>query len=269
MEFFTLPFMQRALLAGIAIGLILPFLGVFVSMRRMAFFGDGIAHASLAGIAIGLATGVNPFWGALIVGIVFGIGVYLLEHKTNLSSDMVIGVLFTSGLALGVMLMSFQQGYQPDLMTFLFGNILAISQMDVFMIAGLGVLIFTALFWYARHFTMIAFDRETAWTSGMNTELLNLLFYILLSLTIVLGVKLLGIVLVSALLIIPASIGKLLASSFIRLVTVSVIAGEFAIGVGLALSYYLDIPSGSTIILTGAGLLVAVLLGKNVARKIL
>ncbi|OHA62703.1 MAG: hypothetical protein A2748_02215 [Candidatus Wildermuthbacteria bacterium RIFCSPHIGHO2_01_FULL_45_20] len=269
MEFLTLAFMQRALLAGIAIGLILPFLGVFVSMRRMAFFGDGIAHASLAGIALGIVTGANPFWGALAVGIAFGIGVYALEHKTNLSSDVVIGVLFTSGLALGVVLMSFQHGYQPDLITFLFGNILAISQTDMLVIAGLAAVIFSVLFWYARHFTMIAFDRETAWTSGMNTELLNLLFYILLSVTIVLGVKLLGIILVSALLIIPAAIGKLLAPSFIGLVTLSIIAGEFAIGIGLLISYYLDIPSGSTIILTGSGMLILAVLGRSIVRKIL
>jgi zinc transport system permease protein len=247
------------LIAGIALGLILPFLGVFVTLRRMSFFGDGIAHATLAGVAIGIITGVSPFLAALGIGVLFGAGVYLLERKTNISSDALIGVLFTGGLALGIVLISLQQGYQPELLSFLFGSILSVSTQDLGIIVGFSALIVMGLLTLLRQFTLLALDKETAWLYGVHTELLDFLFYVLLCVTIVLGVKLLGIILVSALLIIPPTIAKMLAPSFKTLIGVSVIAGEVFIVLGLMLSYLLDLPSGATIILVGvvAFLLVA------------
>jgi zinc transport system permease protein len=246
-----LPFMQRALAAGIALGLILPFLGVFVTLRRMSFFGDGIAHATLAGVAIGIVAGVSPFIAALGIGALFGAGVYLLERRTNISSDALIGVLFTGGLALGIVLISRQQGYQPELLSFLFGSILSVGSLDLSIIVGASALIVSALLLLLRQLTLLALDKETAWLYGVRTELLDFFFYVLLSVTIVLGVKLLGIILVSALLIIPPTIAKMLAPSFKTLIGASVITGEVCIVLGLFLSYLLDLPSGATIILVG------------------
>jgi zinc transport system permease protein len=246
-----LPFMQRAFLAGVALGLVLPFFGVFVTLRRMSFFGDGIAHATLAGVAIGIVAGVSPFIAALGVGALFGAGVYLLERKTDISSDALIGVLFTGGLALGIVLISWQQGYQPELLSFLFGSILSINAQDLGVILGFSALIVLALLMLLRQLTLLALDKESAWLYGVRTELLDFFFYVLLSVTIVLGVKLLGIILVSALLIIPPTVAKLLAPSFKTLIGGSVIAGEVFIVLGLLLSYFLDLPSGATIILVG------------------
>src|SRR5579863_3121890 len=213
-----LPFMQRALMAGVALGLILPFLGVFVTLRRMSFFGDGIAHATLAGVAIGILAGVSPFIVALGIGALFGASVYLLERKTNISSDALIGVLFTGGLALGIVLISLQQGYQPELLSFLFGSILSVSAQDLVIILGASTLILLVLLMFLRQFTLLALEKETAWLYGVRTEPLDFFFYVLLSVTIVLGVKLLGIILVSALLIIPPTIAKMLAPSFKTLI---------------------------------------------------
>jgi zinc transport system permease protein len=248
---FQLPFMQRALAAGIALGLILPFLGVFVTLRRMSFFGDGIAHATLAGVAVGIVAGVSPFIAALGIGALFGAGVYLLERRTNISSDALIGVLFTGGLAFGIVLISRRQGYQPELLSFLFGSILSVGRLDLSIILGASVLIVSALFLSLRQLTLLALDDETAWLYGVRTELLDFFFHVMLSVTIVLGVKLLGIILVSALLIIPPTIAKMLAPSFRTLIATSVIAGEVCIVLGLFLSYLLDLPSGATIILVG------------------
>ena len=247
----NLPFMQRALIAGVALGLILPFLGVFVTLRRMSFFGDGIAHATLAGVAIGIVTGVSPFIAALGMGVLFGAGVYFLERETTISSDALIGVLFTGGLALGIVLISHQKGYQPELLSFLFGSILSVSSQDLGIILGFSALIVLALLMLLRQLTLLALDKETAWLYGVRTDILDLFFYVLLCITIVLGVKLLGIILVSALLIIPPTIAKMLAPSFKTLIGVSVIAGEGVIVLGLLLSYFLDLPSGATIILVG------------------
>ena len=250
-EMFNLPFMQRALLVGVALGLILPFLGVFVTLRRMSFFGDGIAHATLAGVAIGLIAGVSPFLAALGIGVLFGVAVFFLERKTNISSDALIGVLFTGGLALGVVLISLQHGYQPELLSFLFGSILSISSQDLGIILVFSAVILLVLLKLLRQFTLLALDKDTAWLYRVRTELLDFLFYVLLCVTIVLGVKLLGIILVSALLIIPPTVAKMLAPSFKTLIFGSVVAGEVFIVLGLMLSYVLDLPSGATIILVG------------------
>jgi len=250
-EIFGLPFMQRALLAGVALGLVLPFLGVFVTLRRMSFFGDGIAHATLAGVAIGLIAGFSPFIAALGIGVLFGAAVFVLERKTNISSDALIGVLFTGGLALGVVLISLQHGYQPELLSFLFGSILSVSSQDLAIILVFSAAILILLQKFLRQFTLLAFDKDTAWLCGVRVELLDLLFYVLLCVSIVLGVKLLGIILVSALLIIPPTVAKMLAPSFKTLILGGVVAGEVFIVLGLILSYLLDIPSGATIILVG------------------
>lgn len=246
-----LPFMQRALIAGVALGLILPFLGVFVTLRRMSFFGDGVAHATLAGVAIGIIAGFSPLLAALGIGVLFGAAVFFLERKTNISSDALIGVLFTGSLALGIVLISLQHGYQPELLSFLFGSILSVSSQDLGIILVFSAVIFVFLLKVLKQFTLLALDKETAWLYGVRTELLDFLFYVLLCVSVVLGVKLLGIILVSALLIIPPTVAKMLAPSFKTLIFGSVIAGEVFIVLGLILSYLLDLPSGATIILVG------------------
>lgn len=251
MEIFTLPFMQKAFLAGGLVGVVLPYLGVFATLKRMSFFGDGIAHASLAGVAIGVASGFTPFGMALVIGVLFGAGIYFLERKTILSSDAVIGIFFTTGLALGVILLSLEKGYQPELLGFLFGNILTISEADIFLISIFSALIFLFLAIFKRQLALMAFDRESAWISGINTGALEFTFYIILSVAVVLGVKLLGIILISALLVMPATTAKLVAKSFNSLILIAIIAGEIAIVFGLVFSYILDLPSGATIILTG------------------
>jgi len=256
----TLPFIQKALIAGLALGAILPFLGAFVVLKRMSFFGDGIAHASLAGVALGVLAGFNPFWTALGVAVVFAVAIYFLERRTTIGSDALIGLIFTAGLALGVVLLSFQAGYQPELISFLFGNILTISGTDITLIGSFAVLIIAFLFYFLREFTLIILDRDTAWLRGISVTVLELFFYIILSVAIVLGVKLLGIILVSALLITPPTIGKLIAQSFKGLLISSVIAGEISIVMGLIASYYFDIPTGATIILTATALFLIVFL---------
>ncbi len=248
---FQIPFMQKALVAGAALGIVLPFLGVFVTLRKMSFFGDGIAHAALLGVALGVVTGVSPFLAALLIGVVFGTLIYFLERKTNISSDALIGVLFSGALALGLILMSFHRGYQPELLSFLFGNILSVSIGDAQMMVIFSILITGVLIWLLRKLTLIALDKETAKLYKIRTEILDLFFYILLSLTIVLGVKLVGIILVSALLIVPPTIVKMFSSSFKGLIVGSIVTGEFFIISGLILSYFLDVPSGAVIILLG------------------
>lgn len=262
-EMFQYPFMQRAFAVGIFLGALLACLGVFVVLRRMAFFSDGIAHASLAGIAAGVLAGVNPLVPALVVSVLFAIGMYVMEKKTRLATDTVIGIIFTSGMALGVLLMSRKAGYQPELISFLFGNILAIrsSELPLIFLLGAAVGLFLVLKW--RQITLVAVDREMAYLAGIKSERIQLLMYVVLAVAVVLGIKILGVVLVSALLVIPVSVAKLISGSFQRLVLWSVLVSESIVITGLALAYFLDLPAGAVIVLCGSALFFAGLLLKG------
>lgn len=251
-DFFLLPFMQKAFIAGLALGFLLPFLGVFVTLRKLSFFGDGIAHASLAGIAIGIIAGINPFPTALAAGLLTGAFVFFLERKTTIASDALIGALFPGALALGLVLMSIRKGYQPELFSFLFGNILSIRQSDFVLILLFSAIMIGILIVLFRQFALLAFDRETAWLYRVPAAALDFVFYMLVAGAIVLGVKLLGVILVSALLVIPPTMSKLLARSFKQIVIFSILSAEVCIIVGLTLSYIFDLPSGATIVLVGA-----------------
>jgi zinc transport system permease protein len=259
------PFMQRAILAGVVLAGLLAWMGVFVIMRRMSFFSDGIAHASLAGIAVGILAGTQPLATAIIFSIVFSLAIYILEKRTTLSSDAIIGMLFTSGMALGVVLISLKRGYQPDLVSFLFGNILAIKPVDLIIISLLSVLIIVFLFYNHKNITLMALDMDTAYLAGVKVNLLQITFYIILAVSVVLGLKILGIILVSALLIIPASTAKLLSRSFKGLIVQSICFSEAVVLVGIALSYFLDSPTGPVIVLVGTGLFFAVFSYKQLA----
>ncbi|GAB4338092.1 MAG: metal ABC transporter permease [Candidatus Abyssubacteria bacterium] len=245
------PFMQRAVAAGVVLAAVLAWLGVFVIMKKMSFFSDGIAHASLAGIAVGVLASIHPLSIAIIFSVVFSLLIYVLERKTPLSSDAIIGMLFTSGMSIGVVLMSFQRGYQPDLVTFLFGNILAVKTADLTLICTLSVVIAAFLLYNYRNMVLLALDIDTAYLAGVRVNALQVCFYIILAVSVVLGLKILGIVLVSALLIIPPSIAKLVSRSFKGLIAWSVLFSESIVVAGITLSYYLDSPTGPVIVLVG------------------
>lgn len=151
LEAFTLPFMQRAFIAGFVLAILLSALGIFVLLRRLAFFGDGIAHASLAGIAIGLVVGFAPLPLAIVWGVLMALAIYYLQKRTKLPSDALIGIVFTASMALGVVLISVLPGFQPELISFLFGSILSITLSDVFVITGLAIIILLWLVWRYKH----------------------------------------------------------------------------------------------------------------------
>ena len=250
-EFLNYPFMQRAFIAGILLGGLLAYLGVFVVLKRMSFFSDGIAHASLSGVAIGVLLSVNPMVTALLVAVLFAFILFFLEKKAALSSDTAIGLVFTSGMALGVLLLSLRSGYQPELIGFLFGNILTIKPSDLILIVIFGTLISAFLILWRRQIALLVFDREMTYLAGINPDLLQLALHIVLSVSIVLAIKILGIILVSALLIIPVSIAKLISRSFKRLVFLSVVLSEAIVLTGLIFSYWFDLPAGAVIVLVG------------------
>lgn len=255
-ELLHLEFMQRAFIAGLVLAPLLAVLGSFVTLRKMSFFADGIAHASLLGVALSILAGISPFGGALAIGIIFGVLIFLLERYSSVASDAVIGIIFTTGLALGIVIISLQPGYQPDLISFLFGNILAITWSNVWMIVILSLGILSTLFFMFKKLMLTSLSEELAWTSGISTTFVNLIFYIILSVAVVLGVKLLGIILVSALIITPSVSAKIITRSFHSYVLWSVIFSLIAFTLGLIISYFWDLPSGASIVLTATSIFI-------------
>jgi ABC-type Mn2+/Zn2+ transport system permease subunit len=253
-ELLQYPFMQRAVLAGVVLAALLAYLGVFVILRRMAFFSDGLAHGSLAGVAAGVLFGVNPLGTALLASIIFAAVVFFLEKKINLTSDSIIGLLFTTGMALGVLLMSFKRGYQPELIGFLFGDILAVRRTDLIIILFLSVVVGLFFILNSRKITLLSIDSEMAHLSGVKTGWYEFAMYVALAVSVVLGIKILGVVLVSALLIIPVSIAKLISRSFGALILWSVVFSEAVVLLGIFISCLFNLPTGAAIVLTGAGL---------------
>ncbi len=251
-ELFSLPFMQRALVAGIATAVPLAMLGVFVTAKGIAFFGDGIAHASLAGIAIGLLLGVSPLWCALAVAVLFACTLAVLEEKSKLKSDTTLALLFTVGLAVGIVLLSLKRGFQPDIMSYLFGNILTIGSTDLAFIVPFSGVCAVLLLVLQRRMMLLVLSREMAWLSGIPVVATHALLYTLLAITVVVAVKLLGVVLVSALLVIPVIAARQWARSLQSLFALSILFAELTVVGGLVLSYVLDLPSGAVIVLTGA-----------------
>ncbi len=262
------PFMIRALISGIFVAVLLGWLGTFIVTRKMSLIGDGIAHASLAGIALALLFGWAPIPVTVIFSIFIASFIYFLEKKTKISSDMAIAVIFTTGMAIGIILLHFYQGYQPELVSYLFGNILTINTYDLWNIIIIGSIILVCLFIFYRKILFSTFDPVGAYLSGIKPWIYDLILYISTAVAIVLSIKLIGIILVSALLVTPSAIAKLFSKSFKHFTILAIIISATIVFIGLLSSYYLDLPSGATIVLTGTLLFLLSFISTFITKKI-
>jgi zinc transport system permease protein len=247
------PFMQRALVAGVLVGLVTSLLGVLVVLRRSAFFGDAIAHASLAGVAAGVVTGASPLALAAVVAVSIGLSLHRFERSARLSLDTILGFVLPFFMAIGVLVLSLSPGFQPELLSYLFGSILTVSWEGLGAIAAVGVLVAVALARQGRALVFAAFDPDGAHATGIDVSRLLTMFHVLLALAVIASISVVGIVLVNALLVIPAATAKLLASSLRRMFLLAPLVGLFSVLAGLAASYRLDLPSGPAIVIV-AGL---------------
>ncbi|MBU0660627.1 metal ABC transporter permease [Patescibacteria group bacterium] len=268
LEFLSYPFMIRALIAGGVVAVLLGWLGVFVVTRKMSFIGDGIAHASLAGIALAVLVGWAPIPVAVVFAVIIALGIYMLEQKTNMSSDMAIAMMFTTGMAIGILLLNAYEGYQPELISYLFGNILLINSIDLITIVSVGAAMVLLLALYYRQMLFSTFDPTGAYLSGLKPGRYDMLLYVMTAVTVILSIKLVGIILVSALLVTPSSIAKLFAHSFKQFTILAVVCAVIIVYVGLISSYYLDVPSGAMIILVGTGLFICSLLYQTLVSQV-
>ncbi|HNT54116.1 MAG TPA: metal ABC transporter permease [Anaerolineaceae bacterium] len=246
----TYAFMQRGLLAAILVGIICAVIGCYVVLRSMAFLGDALAHAILPGVAIAYLIGGSLLLGALVAAVMVALSIGFLSRRGDLKEDTAIGILFSAALALGVALISSIRTYAVDLSHILFGDVLGVTTADLWLTAGLGVLVIGAVLLFYRPFMVMAFDPVLATTLRLRTGLLRNLLLILLALTIVISMQTVGIGLVAAMLVTPAATAYLLTRRLRTMMILSAAIGALSGIVGLYTSYYLNIASGAAIVLS-------------------
>jgi ABC-type Mn2+/Zn2+ transport system permease subunit len=252
-EMLAYPFMQRALAAGLLVGAVTSVLGVFVVLRRSAFFGDAVAHASLAGVAVGVVTKLPPLPLAAGVAVAIGVSLHRLERGSRLSLDTILGFVLPFFMAVGVLVMSLSPGFQPELLSYLFGSILAVSWEGLAAVAAISLVVAVMLAAVGRRLVFVTFDPDGALVGGIRVARLLTVYHVLLALMVVASLSIVGIVLVNALLVIPAATAKLRARSLSQMFVLAPVIGMGSVLLGLVGSYWLDVPSGPAIVVV-AGL---------------
>lgn len=249
-EIFKYQFMQNAVMAGLLVGILCSVLSVFVVLKRMAFIGQGIAHAAFGGIAFALLFNLDVFITTNVFCIIVAILIGVVSRKGKISKDSTIGLFLTTSMALGVIFLNLRQEYTQDVFSYLFGNILSVNRADVIKIALLGLLVLAFVIYNFRKLQFFAFDEETAAVAGVNVEFIYYSLLIILSLVIVMSVQVVGVILVTAFLVIPATIALLIGKRFLPVVIISVVVGVAATFSGLVSSYYAQVSSGAAIVVT-------------------
>ncbi len=256
-EIFAYKFMQTAFIAATLVAVLCATFGLFIVLRKLSFITDGIAHISLSGIALALATHVNVLAVTLAVAIASGLGINRLREKLKLSGDTAIGLMFPVGLAAGIILLSLAKATSIDITTYLFGSILAISEADLWAILVFGAVVLAAVLLLRKQLLYIAFDEESARASGLPVTAINYAFFALIGATVVLSVRIAGILLISSLVIAPPSAALQLKKSFKTTLILSCIFGVVSAWSGITASYYLGIPTGAAIAISSFAIFLA------------
>ncbi len=251
LEIFTYGFMQRALVSGIAIALLCSVVGLFLVLRRYSLFGDAVAHSSFGGIALGLLLGIYPMWTAYVISIISALIITRIKQKFDISGEASVAFLLSSGIAIGLILISISGGFSVDIFSFLFGSILLVSTEDTILILGLtGAILIVILLLY-RELIYSTFNEEQAKVSGIPVEKINYLIVFIAGITVVTSIQLVGILLISALFVIPNVTAIMFGRSFKQTVILSISFAISAVVIGILISYLLDItPSGSIVMLS-------------------
>ena len=254
------PFMQRAFLAAGFAAVVCALVGSFVVLKGLAFMGDAVAHSSLAGMSVAYFLGGNIFWGALGWAIPASLLITFISRRANLRLDASIGIIFASGFALGIILMSRVTGYAADLFGLLFGNVLGISWAEVALIGGIAAAVSLVIAAFYKELLFTSYDATMSAASGIPVRFMQYLLPVLVGVTTVASLKAVGIVLVLALLVTPSATAMLLARRMPSIMAYSGAVGLIATVLGLYLAFYADLPSGPSIVLVATGLFLLALL---------
>jgi zinc transport system permease protein len=260
-------FMQRALIAGIAVAITSSVIGLFLVLRRNSLFGDALSHVAFGGIAIGLAANIYPLWTGLTLSILGALGITKLRQSAKIPADATVAILLSSGLALGILLISLSGGFTLDLFSFLFGSILLVSAEDTLAILAMTGIILSIVILLYRQLMYITFDEEQARVSGLPISKLNYLFIVLASVTVIVSMRLVGILLVSSLIVIPNVTALLFGKGFKKTALISVSVSIFSVLAGIAISYAANLAPAGTIVLISTTLFLAVFAARYYSKK--
>jgi zinc transport system permease protein len=250
--------MLRALVAGLTVGAICPAIGLFLVLRRLALIADTLAHISLAGVALGLLVGFSPTLGALAVALLGAIGIERLRASGRLYGEAALALFLSGGFAVAVVLLSFARGFNADLFAYLFGSLLTVTPLDLVVILGLGGVVGTAVILFYKELFAITFNEELAQVGGIPVKTMNLLLTILTALTVVISMRVVGILLISAMLVIPTVTSLQFSRSFKSALLLAVAFALVAVFMGLTAAYYLNLAAGGTIVLVALAIFAGV-----------
>jgi len=252
LDFLQYDFMRNALAAGLGASVLCGVIGIYIILNKIVFISDGIAHSAFGGIGLGYFLGYDPLAFGIISAVLTALGIGMISSRARVSEDTAIGVFMATGMALGVMLLTLSQGYARDLYGYLFGNILAVTESDVLLISALTLIILSIIFLLYKEFLLLSFDPIYAQAIGLPVQRLRLLLLAMVAFSVVILIKIVGIIMVIALLTIPGAISRRHLSGLPAIMAGSIFLGMIFVTVGLLISYELDVPSGATIILTAA-----------------
>ncbi|GAA3131927.1 metal ABC transporter permease [Planomonospora alba] len=268
-ELLQFGFMQRALIAALLIGLTAPAVGTFIVQRRLALLGDGIGHVALTGVALGFLTGTAPVLTAVLVAVLGAVAIELVRARGRTSGDVALALLFYGGIAGGVLLISLAPGgSNATLTSYLFGSISTVTLQDVWVIGGLAVAVLGVLAVFGRELFVLCQDEEVARAAGLPVRFLSLLIAVVAALTVVIAMRVVGLLLVSALMVVPVATGQQLTRGFRSTMLLAVLFGVVATVGGLTTSFYVEAPPGALIVLVAlGGFVLALGLGRFVRRS--
>lgn len=265
--FLSYGFINRALLTGSLIAVLCSTLGVFLVLRRLSLIGDGLAHVTFGSISIGLVLRFYPIYVAIPIVMLSSLGILKLIERARVYGDTAIGIVSSLGIAIGVLLASVAGGFNTDLFSYLFGNILSISEAEMIISIGLFVVSFLIIIFFYNDLLALTFDEETAAVSGINTGRIKTILFLLTALTVVLAMKMVGIMLISSLLILPAVSSMQVARGFKMTVVLSAVLGLFSVISGICISFLADIPTGAVIVIINFIFFVFLFIYKRLANR--
>ena len=260
---FEYSFMVRALIVSVLVGVMCPILGAYVITRGRSFMGDALAHSVLPAMVVAFLLGISPFFAAVPAGILIALLMGAVSRRTGISEDTSIGIIFAGMFALGLVMLSSATNINVDIEDLLLGQVLGVSQTDVYVSLGLTALVMAGLYAFHRQLVYTTFDSVGAAVVGIKTRFIEYVLLALLALVIVIGIQAAGIVLVMAMLITPAAAAYLLAKRFVGVMVIGAIIGAASAIAGLYLSYYADLPSGPAMALVATGVFAVATVGKR------
>jgi zinc transport system permease protein len=262
---FQYEFMILAFIAGIVTAVVAPTMGIFLVTRRYSFMADTLAHVSLAGVAIGFLTGMQPIITAMVASALAAVWVETIRRKNRVLGESALSMFLSGGLALAAVLLSASQGLNINLHSVLFGSIATVNRSDVLIICTLGAIVLATITFFWKELTCIAYDEELAETGGVQTKMINYLFVILTAVTVSVSMRIVGILLIGALMVIPVTAAMQFDRRFLMTLWIAIGLSLLAVIAGLCIAYYIGFSSGGTIVLLSMGLFFFASIRKRIA----